>query len=69
MPTLAESAKVIAFGDISYYQIADRSKRTFQRLNELYSANGQVGFRGYERVDGKLTLAEAVKVLVMKASA
>lgn len=59
--------KIIAFGDMSYYTIADRSKRTFQRLNELYSSNGQVGFRGYERVDGKLTLAEAVKVLQMAA--
>lgn len=66
-PELAIGKKVIAFGDISYYTIADRSKRTFQRLNELYSANGQVGFRGYERVDGKLTLAEAVKTLQMAA--
>ncbi|MCF8020894.1 MAG: phage major capsid protein [Vallitaleaceae bacterium] len=64
-PELATGNKVIAFGDISYYTVADRSARTFQRLNELYSGNGQVGFRGYERVDGKLTLAEAVKVLQM----
>lgn len=67
-PEIALSAKAIAFGDMSYYTIADRSSRTFQRLNELYSANGQVGFRGYERVDGKLTIAEAVKVLVMAAA-
>lgn len=66
-PQIALSAKVLAFGDISFYQIADRKSRVFQRLNELYSANGQVGFRGYERVDGKLTVAEAVKVLQMAA--
>lgn len=66
-PEIALSANVMAFGDMSYYQIADRKTRVFQRLNELYSANGQVGFRGYERVDGKLTLAEAVKVLKMAA--
>lgn len=64
-PEIATTNKVVVFGDLSYYQIADRKTRTFQRLNELYSANGQVGFRGYERVDGKLTLKEAVKVLQM----
>lgn len=66
-PEIGVSAKIIAFGDMSYYTIADRSSRTFQRLNELYSANGQIGFRGYERVDGKLTVAEAVKTLQMAA--
>ncbi|WDU84214.1 phage major capsid protein [Caloramator sp. Dgby_cultured_2] len=67
MPTIAANAKVITFGDFSYYWIADRQGRVIQRLNELYAANGQVGFRGYERVDGKLILPEAVKVLQMNA--
>ena len=31
-----------------------------QRLNELYAANGQVGFRATQRVDGILILPEAV---------
>ena len=56
------------FGDLSYYWIADRQGRTFQRLNELFAATGQVGFRTFQRVDGKLTLAEAVKTLSCKAS-
>ncbi len=68
VPAIAASAKVIAFGDFSYYWIADRQGRVFQRLNELYAVNGQVGFRAYQRVDGKLTLAEAVKVLQMAVS-
>lgn len=67
-PEIGAGNRIIAFGDMSYYTIGDRSKRTFQRLNELYSANGQVGFRGYERVDGKLILPEAVKVMVMKSA-
>lgn len=67
MPTIAAGANVIAFGDFSYYWIADRAGRTIQRLNELYAVNGQVGFRGYERTDGKLILPEAVKTLKMKA--
>lgn len=65
MPALAADNKVIAFGDLSYYWIADRQGRSFKRLNELYAANGQVGFMSSERVDGKLVLAEAVKVLKM----
>jgi len=66
IPTIASTAKVIAFGDFSHYWIADRQGRAFQRLNELYAVNGQVGFKASERVDGKLTLAEAVKVMQMK---
>ena len=67
MPTIDPTHKVIAFGDFSYYWIADRQGRTFRRLNELYAANGQVGFLGSQRVDGKLLLPEAIKVLQIKA--
>ena len=66
VPTIEASAKVMAFGDFGYYWIADRQGRAFQRLNELYAANGQVGFRATQRVDGKLVLREAVKILQMK---
>lgn len=66
MPVAAAGAKTIAFGDFSYYWIADRQGRSFKRLNELYAANGQVGFLGSQRVDGKLVLPEAVKVLQQK---
>ncbi len=67
MPKVAAGAKCILFGDMSYYWIADREGRTFQRLNELYATTGQVGFLSSERVDGKLILPEAVKVMKMKA--
>lgn len=66
MPVAAAGAKTIAFGDFSYYWIADRQGRSFKRLNELYAANGQVGFLGSQRVDGKLVLPEAIKVLQQK---
>ena len=68
MPAMAAGAKTIAFGDFSYYWIADRQGRTFKRLNELFAATGQVGFLASQRVDGKMILAEAVKVLVQKAA-
>ena len=69
MPAIAAGAKTIAFGDFSYYWIADRQGRSFKRLNELFAATGQVGFLASQRVDGKLVLAEAVKVLEQKAGA
>lgn len=65
VPAIAGGAKVMAFGDLSYYWIADRQGRSFKRLNELYAATGQVGFLASERVDGKLILPEAVKTLAM----
>ena len=67
MPAIAAGAKTIAFGDFSYYWIADRQGRSFKRLNELYAATGQVGFLASQRVDGKMILPEAVKVLAQKA--
>lgn len=69
MPTAAAGTKTIAFGDFSYYWIADRQNRIFKKLSELYAANGQVGFIGTQRVDGKLILPEAIKVLQMKGTA
>ena len=68
VPALDAGKKAIAFGDFSYYWVADRQGRSFQRLNELYAATGQVGFRATQRVDGKLILPEAIKVLQMKVS-
>ena len=68
MPTAAAGAKTIAFGDFKYYWIADRQGRSFRRLNELYATTGQVGFLGSQRVDGKLILPEAVKVLAQKGA-
>ena len=67
MPEVAAGNKAILFGDFKSYWIADRQGRSFQRLNELYAATGQVGFRATQRVDGRLVLAEAMKCLAVKA--
>ena len=67
VPTIAAAAKTIAFGDFSYYWVADRQGRVFKRLNELYAVTGQIGFVATQRVDGKLILPEAIKVLQQKA--
>lgn len=64
MAAIATGNKSVLYGDFSYYWIVDRQMIGMQRLVELYSANGQVGFRIFKRVDGKLTLATAVYHLI-----
>ena len=65
VPEIGAGTKALLFGDYSYYWIADRQSRIFQRLNEMFAITGQVGFIATQRVDGKLILPEAVQVLQM----
>ncbi len=67
-PAPTAGNKAIAFGDFSYYWIADRQGRSMKRLNELFAMNGQVGFLASQRVDGRLILPEAVKTLTIKGT-
>jgi HK97 family phage major capsid protein len=69
VPAVAAGKPVMAFGDMSYYNIGDRGIRTFAALHELYAGVGQVAFVCKERVDGKLILPEAVQVMKMKGTA
>lgn len=69
MPEISAGQKVVMFGDLSFYWIGDRQGITFKRLNERYADMGQVGFLASKRVDGKLVLPEAIKVLQMKGTA
>lgn len=63
------SAKIGVFGDIGQaYQIRRVNGFSLQRQTELYSNNGQVGFRGFERVDGRVRNASAAIVLQMSAT-
>ncbi|BFL49119.1 MULTISPECIES: phage major capsid protein [Clostridia] len=68
MPALEAGAKSVLFGDLSYYWVADRQGRSFRRLGELFAPTGQVGFLATQRVDGRLILPEAVKVLQQKST-
>ena len=68
-PTLEAGKSAIAFGDYRYYNIGDRGTRSFQELRELFAGNGMVGYVAKERVDGKLVLPEAIKILSVKAAA
>tara|TARA_B100001057_G_scaffold475722_1_gene542823 strand:+ start:334 stop:1521 length:1188 start_codon:yes stop_codon:yes gene_type:complete len=68
MPAAAAGAVSVLFGDFSHYMIADRAGVSMQRLNELYAANGQIGFKAFKRTEGKLVLAESVKKLTQAAA-
>ena len=69
VPAIAAGQPVMAFGDLSYYNIGDRGARSFAALHELYAGVGQVAFVAKERVDGRLVLPEAVQILKMKGTA
>jgi len=61
--TIATGKKVIAFGDMSYFWIADFGGLSFVRLNERYADIGQIGFRWYKRMDSHVMLSSAIKYL------
>ena len=63
MPNMESGTTPIAFGDFSYYWVIQRQPLTLKVLRELYILNGEIGFTGYERLDGKLILPEAVKLI------
>lgn len=68
IPAISSSAKIGVFANMQEaFWIADREGINFLRLNELYAATGQVGFRCSARSDGHVVIAEAAKTLVMHA--
>jgi len=71
MKTLADVASVIAiFGDIkSGYRIVDRVDMTLQRLTELYSEAGLVGFKIHKRVTGSVMKASQKPIVLLKEHA
>ncbi len=67
MPEIGSATKTIVFGNFSYYWIGLRGAMTMQLLNELYAVDGLIGILGVQRIDGVLTLTEAMKYLAMHA--
>lgn len=63
MPGAIAGKKPIAFGDFSYYWIVQRVRFTTKIMEELYALHQQVGYLGYEHLDGKLIRPEAIKVI------
>ena len=67
MLTLADTASVIAiFGDIrTGYRIVDRTGMTLQRLTELYSESGLVGFKIHKRTTGGVMKASQKPIVLL----
>ncbi len=64
LPTIATSSnKSILFGDFSYYTIRMVQDLMVLRANERYIEQFVVGFFGYQRMDGKLSVPQAVKYM------
>ena len=65
-PAAQSGEFAIAFGDFSYYQVADRGTRSVHELRELYAVQDITAFMMLERVDGVLIQNEAVRALKVK---
>jgi len=69
LPTAAANARSVVVGDFSVGYLVRRVRGVaVQRQNEIFSANGQIGFRAYERVDGRVIVADALRILVNSAT-
>lgn len=63
MPFINAGAKPVAFGDFSYYWIAQRKNISVKTLTEKFTLYGQIGYLAFEFLDGRMTRPEAVKAL------
>lgn len=63
MPSVAAGAKLIAFGDFSYYWVIARGPVSVVPIMEHFTLNQQIGYLAFEFLDGKLIRPETIKVL------
>ncbi len=68
MPDMESGATPVVFGDFSYYWVITRSPLSIRVLSEKFAAVGQIGYLGFEFLDGKLIRREAVKAIQMNTA-
>ena len=68
-PKFAESAKVLAYGDMKGYTLKIGKDIETQILQEKFSSQYAVGVEAFVEADGAITNEEAIVVLEMGASA
>lgn len=69
LPAPAASAKSLVFGDFDRaYAIRRVNGVELQRVDELHSDAGQIGFRARARVDGRPLLSDAARILAHSAA-
>lgn len=65
MPGAESGKKPIAFGDFSYYWVVCKKPVSVRTIKEKFVIYDQVGYLGFEFLDGKLIRPDAIKVLQM----
>ena len=68
MPVMGADTRAIIACNMDYYMLIDREQMDIKVLNELFAVNDQKGVIGIERVDGKVLVADAFKVLKMASA-
>jgi len=69
LPTAAAHARSVVVGDFSLGYLVRRVRGVaVQRQEEIFSNTGQLGFRAFERLDGRVILADALRILVNSAT-
>jgi HK97 family phage major capsid protein len=69
LPAAAAGARSTVVGDFSVgYAVRRMSGLGLQRQDELHSDSGQAGFRVYSRVDGRVVVPDALRILVHSAT-
>jgi HK97 family phage major capsid protein len=65
IPAISSATGVIAVGDPFYYALVDNGSLEIKRLEELYAATGQIGFRATFRQSGTVLYEGAWAIGVM----
>ncbi len=69
LPAAAANARSVVVGDLRLgYTVRRVSGLSIARQEEIHSDNGQVGYRLFSRVDGRVVLADALRILVNSAT-
>jgi HK97 family phage major capsid protein len=69
LPAAAANAKSVVVGDFSLgYAVRRVRGLGVQRQVEIHSDSGQIGYRLYSRCDGRVVLADALRVLAHSAT-
>lgn len=63
MPNAEPGNKPIAFGDFSYYWVVCKKPVSVRTIKEKFAIYDQIGYLGFEFLDGKLIRPDAIKVL------
>jgi HK97 family phage major capsid protein len=69
LPAAAANARSVVVGDFSIGYLVRRVRGVaVQRQEEIFSNTGQLGYRASERVDGRVIVADALRILINSAT-